>query len=300
MYDQLYGDDSESMHGTQVSKETVFCNNSKTQTSFNSFALINKHPKLYENSSGDDEKMESTSDQCFLPLSVGNNNGLNLKSSVEFNPVGSLQELCMAFHYPLPLYTFYDENLKNYNEKFTVACSILTYKSTGTGLTKQAAKNQAAFLMYKQLEKCSKENFHNFCDNENEFKDEIRTEHWLQPHKFSCGNMFLCLESVTLLKIFFDSIGASKTPKKLHLKYIKKNTNKFKLTAIDILKTILDIEDNTFKYFTISQNSDEVEVVIQLNTSPVIVISGSGKNDSDALESAARSVLTYFKLKYNI
>jgi len=46
--------------------------------------------------------------------------------------------------------------------------------------------------------------------------------------------------------------------------------------------------------------SDKVEILIQVNTTPVIVVSGSGKNENDAQESAAHVVLTYFKLKLNI
>jgi len=39
---------------------------------------------------------------------------------------------------------------------------------------------------------------------------------------------------------------------------------------------------------------------MQLNTTPVIVVSESGKNVYDAEESAANVILTYLKLKLNI
>jgi len=46
--------------------------------------------------------------------------------------------------------------------------------------------------------------------------------------------------------------------------------------------------------------SGYVEVIMQVNTIPITVISGSGKNVSDAKESAARVILTYFKTELNI
>jgi hypothetical protein len=86
------------------------------------------------------------------------------------------------------------------------------------------------------------------------------------------------------------------------------------------LNTILKIEDITLKCLTVSSNSGmqyiklqnvdilfllhffsgKVEVMMQVNTIPVIVISGSGKSVSDAQESAARVILSYFKSKLNI
>jgi len=46
--------------------------------------------------------------------------------------------------------------------------------------------------------------------------------------------------------------------------------------------------------------SGKVEVLMQVNTIPGIVISGSGENESDARESAARVILSYFKSVLNI
>lgn len=46
--------------------------------------------------------------------------------------------------------------------------------------------------------------------------------------------------------------------------------------------------------------SDKGKVLVQINTIPRIVILGSGENESDAQESAAHTMLSYFKYILNI
>ncbi|XP_026806754.1 interferon-inducible double-stranded RNA-dependent protein kinase activator A homolog B-like [Rhopalosiphum maidis] len=230
----------------------------------------------------------------FLPFSVKDDS--SSQSEISLNPVGSLQELCMARRCPFPNYTFPVDKLKKHKAEFRVVCSISIYKCSGTGISKQVAKNQAAYLMYKQIEKLTSEDFKQIWKNEYEYKDEIHNDpsliqHHELPHSIKFTKLALSHESVTHLKSFFDS-GA---PKITHLQKIKKNS-----TASDTLNTILKIEDITLKCLTVSFNSGKVEVMMQVNTIPVIVISGSGKSVSDAQESAARVILSYFKSKLNI
>ncbi|KAF0749166.1 interferon-inducible double-stranded RNA-dependent protein kinase activator A B-like isoform X1, partial [Aphis craccivora] len=246
---------------SQNSKETVFCNNKINfpKMAFNSHVLM----------------IDNVSSQS--------------KISLELNPVGSLQELCMARHCPFPVYTFPDENLKKCQVEFKVVCSISIYESSGSGISKQAAKKQAAYLMYKQIEKLTSEDIKQIWDNE--YKDATPCDpNLLQHHELPCSlKLFLSHTSRTHLKIFFNS-DALKIPK-LQKKYS---------TASDALSAILKIEDITLKSDIVSCNSGKVEVLMQVNTIPGIVISGSGENESDARESAARVILSYFKSILNI
>jgi len=69
-------------------------------------------------------------------------------------------------------------------------------------MTKREAKKEAAYLMYKQIEKLTSKDFHyiiinNACEyNEETFNNMLR----------------LCHESVTFLKTFFDSKDAPNIP----------------------------------------------------------------------------------------
>jgi len=82
---------------------------------------------------------------------------------------------------------------------------------TGSGLSKQAAKKQAAYSMYKQIEKLTSEDIKQIWDNECE--DETPSNpNLLQHHELPCSfKLFLSHESLTHLKIFFNS-DAPKIP----------------------------------------------------------------------------------------
>jgi len=68
------------------------------------------------------------------------------------NYIGKLQEMCLANGYEVPKYEYHQENY-NENEKYLycIVCSAGPYKSKGVGITKRIAKNQAAYLVYIQI-----------------------------------------------------------------------------------------------------------------------------------------------------
>lgn len=90
---------------------------------------------------------------------------------------------------------------------------------TGSGISKQAAKKQAAYSMYKQIEKLTSKDIKQIWDDE--YKDEtLNDPNLLQHHELPCRlKLFLSHESVTHLKIFFNS----NAPKIRHLQKIKVN-----------------------------------------------------------------------------
>lgn len=78
---------------------------------------------------------------------------LDLLTSSKFfgNLIGRLQELCMARHWPLPIY----EQLAGINTKeghgFLASCSVLRYKEFGQGSNKKAAKLLAAYKIWMKI-----------------------------------------------------------------------------------------------------------------------------------------------------
>ncbi|XP_043210504.1 RISC-loading complex subunit tarbp2-like isoform X2 [Amphibalanus amphitrite] len=68
------------------------------------------------------------------------------------NPVGQLQELCMAYRLPPPVYEPVSEQGLPHERTFTIACRIGTALSeTGVGKSKKIAKRQASNLLLTKL-----------------------------------------------------------------------------------------------------------------------------------------------------
>ncbi|XP_042873525.1 interferon-inducible double-stranded RNA-dependent protein kinase activator A homolog isoform X3 [Penaeus japonicus] len=67
------------------------------------------------------------------------------------NPVGSLQELCMARRWPPPTYELTSEEGFPHERTFSIACTIGNTREIGTGKSKKLAKRQAAYKMTQLL-----------------------------------------------------------------------------------------------------------------------------------------------------
>jgi RISC-loading complex subunit TARBP2 len=68
------------------------------------------------------------------------------------NPIGSLQELCMSYHWPPPKYSMQDEEGLPHERQYTIMCSILNHRQFGQGKSKKLAKRQAAHKMWQYLQ----------------------------------------------------------------------------------------------------------------------------------------------------
>ncbi|KAL2748510.1 RISC-loading complex subunit tarbp2-like isoform X1 [Vespula maculifrons] len=67
------------------------------------------------------------------------------------NPIGVLQEMCMSRHWPPPKYTMEGEEGLPHERKFTIVCSILSFREVGYGKSKKIAKRHAAHKMWLTL-----------------------------------------------------------------------------------------------------------------------------------------------------
>lgn len=86
--------------------------------------------------------------------------GVNVKAEVgtdgedelSGNPIGWLQEMCMARRWPPPTYETEMEVGLPHERQFTIACAVLKYREVGKGKSKKIAKRQAAQRMWQRLQ----------------------------------------------------------------------------------------------------------------------------------------------------
>lgn len=67
------------------------------------------------------------------------------------NPIGLLQELCMAGRWPPPTYETELEVGLPHERQFTISCTVLKYREVGQGKSKKIAKRIAAHKMWSRL-----------------------------------------------------------------------------------------------------------------------------------------------------
>merc|ERR1712179_854497 len=96
---------------------------------------------------------------------------------IKGNPVGRLQEMCMARRIPPPTYGSHHEEGEPHQKSFHVHCNIEgRYKETGTGKNKKMAKRQAAYKIIIKLSEIPVKK-EDFLENDD---DELAQEHNLK------------------------------------------------------------------------------------------------------------------------
>lgn len=78
------------------------------------------------------------------------------------NPIGWLQELCMARRWPPPAYETEKEVGLPHERQFTIACVVLKYREVGQGKSKKIAKRLAANNMWGKLQESPVEKYSMF------------------------------------------------------------------------------------------------------------------------------------------
>lgn len=80
------------------------------------------------------------------------NGNSDASSSSLGNPIGWLQELCMARRWPPPTYETELEVGLPHERQFTIACVVLKHREIGQGKSKKNAKRLAANKMWLKLQ----------------------------------------------------------------------------------------------------------------------------------------------------
>lgn len=78
--------------------------------------------------------------------------GDQTEGKINGNPIGWLQELCMARRWPPPCYETEEEVGLPHERQFSIACLVATYRETGRGKSKKVAKRLAAQQMWQRLQ----------------------------------------------------------------------------------------------------------------------------------------------------
>ncbi|KAJ6646372.1 Interferon-inducible double-stranded RNA-dependent protein kinase activator A like A, partial [Pseudolycoriella hygida] len=80
------------------------------------------------------------------------NGNMDANNSSMGNPIGWLQELCMARRWPPPTYETELEVGLPHERQFTIACVVLKHREIGQGKSKKSAKRLAANKMWMKLQ----------------------------------------------------------------------------------------------------------------------------------------------------
>ncbi|XP_055596312.1 interferon-inducible double-stranded RNA-dependent protein kinase activator A homolog isoform X2 [Uranotaenia lowii] len=85
-------------------------------------------------------------------VNIKSENNTNGDEETSGNPIGWLQEMCMARRWPPPTYETEMEVGLPHERQFTIACAILKFREVGKGKSKKIAKRQAAHRMWQRLQ----------------------------------------------------------------------------------------------------------------------------------------------------
>ncbi|XP_059616776.1 interferon-inducible double-stranded RNA-dependent protein kinase activator A homolog isoform X5 [Phlebotomus argentipes] len=148
------------------------------------------------------------------------------------NPIGWLQEMCMARRWPPPTYETEMEVGLPHERQFTIACTVLKYREVGQGKSKKIAKRIAAHKMWTRLHESppeTREVYQIINEEANEesaslsspdincvqFLQEIASEHqfdvtYVEIEEKTYSDCFQCLVQLSTLPVAVCQ-GAGKT-----------------------------------------------------------------------------------------
>lgn len=235
-----------------------------------------------------------------------NSTGVNVKTEIVVdgddetagNPIGWLQEMCMARRWPPPTYETEMEVGLPHERQFTIACAVLKYREVGKGKSKKIAKRLAAQRMWQRLQDQPLETNEIMQMLEEEGNEELRaaniiarfaglkdahipsltTGHGQKVSQFHKGLKARCGESLHQLQFSCLTTPSVDFVQMLHE---IASEQRFEVTYVDIDEKTLE------KRF---------QCLVQLSTLPVAVCHGLGRSPKEAQISAARNSLEYLKI----
>jgi len=194
------------------------------------------------------------------------------------NPVGSLQELCMARRWPPPTYELTSEEGFPHERTFSICCTIGTTKEIGSGKSKKLAKRQAAYKMATRLKDTPAEQqpINVLADDDDEIAQKLAARYsGLKDSKVMALTTNDSRKSISLSSLNINFIQM--------LQDIAEEAN--------FVVTYVDIEELSV--------SGAHQCLVQLSTLPVAVCYGTGSTVKDAQASASHNALEYLKIMTN-
>lgn len=261
-------------------------------------ALIDK---MTGNPSSDGNLNLSASAMNSIPRDLSPNGlGNGFDENVMGNPIGLLQEMCMARRWPPPTYETELEVGLPHERQFTISCTVLKNHEVGQGKSKKIAKRIAAFKMWSRLQESplDQNQINQIIDEEgneelsqritnilNRYAD-LKDAHiptLTNQHSYKVSQFHRTLKATfgqTLIKLQStclndDSLG--------HVNLLQEIAAEHQFEV-----TYVDIEEKTY--------AGKCQCLVQLSTLPVAVCQGAGRTLKDAQANAARNALEYLKI----
>lgn len=254
--------------------------------------------------------------QGHTPNSTGQNNVMpdvhpdNYRSSspimasyddgIPGNPVGALQELCMARHWPPPFYEVTSEDGLPHERNFAIACTISKYKEIGVGKSKKLAKRQAAYKMLQQLKDtpAKQENFIGGDEDDEEVSSQQQVANDFQRYtSLKDGNIATLTPSHSQKVSQFHKNLKCSTGR--HLSNLQNTVlNSHNVNYVQLLSEIAQEQNFEVTYVDIEElsNAGKNQCLVQLSTLPVAVCYGVGSSSKEAQANAAHNALEYLKI----
>jgi len=210
------------------------------------------------------------------------------------NPVGQLQELCMAYRYPPPTYELAGEEGLPHERTFTVACQIgNTFREIGTGKSKKVAKRQGSNLMLAKLREMPPPT----ADGEQAAgtDDQALSQHFAALH--TCPIPSLTPPNSARVGQFHRELKAATGHKLDRLQKQSPAT----LNCVQFLEQLAKEQDFEITWVEVEEKSldDKHQCLVQLSTLPVAVCYGCGEDKANAKADAAHNALHYLKIMIN-
>ncbi|KAL5236583.1 hypothetical protein ACI65C_003993 [Semiaphis heraclei] len=260
-------------------------NSNYTTTSTSNF-IKNKSIDFGQGLSRNEAKNHSTNinfDQIYHGMN-------NVKTPVNY--IGKIQEICTARGWEFPKYEFHEEKVKEINViHHSVICSLGPHKSKGVGNTKQVAKNQAAQLVFDQINldplKASVFHMDCACDKSNHSSNQNLRD--VDPCEYIHQVKLLCNQL---------SFSKKECMQKLMRCYSLGSLG-IDMSLFEFLAKLAHQEDLSITYERFSNNDNETQVygVIYMHSQTIYGITniGDGKTDAEAKNVIAKNILAFIK-----
>nr|XP_050866521.1 interferon-inducible double-stranded RNA-dependent protein kinase activator A isoform X2 [Vespula vulgaris] len=209
------------------------------------------------------------------------------------NPIGVLQEMCMSRHWPPPKYTMEGEEGLPHERKFTIVCSILSFREVGYGKSKKIAKRHAAHKMWLTLHDTN--NQASIMDGDEIVQKSANVNARYADLKGSKISTLTTPHSHKV-SLFHKNLKSSTGVKLFELQNTCLNDGDVNL--VQFLQEIASEQQFEVTYVDIEEKSisGKCQCLVQLSTLPVAVCYGCGVTSKDAQASAAQNALEYLKI----
>nr|ARS01459.1 dsRNA binding protein 1 [Artemia franciscana] len=201
------------------------------------------------------------------------------------NPIGRLQELCIAKRFSPPGYLIASEVGLPHDRIFNMVCIVDVYKETGSGKSKKLAKRQAAIKMIETIKDVPVEQ-PVIYDEDDEVANKIFDRH-SKSHKLADSHLKISQFHRAMKNATGEMIESLQSlsigDKKINYKeLLKKVAGEQKLDL-----NYMEIEEKSF--------SGQYQSLLLMSAAPVAVCFGTGESVSGAEEAAALNALVYLK-----